>query len=109
MNWRFLNPLILPLGCFELLLFAQSSLSSSQSGAGTPQYVGSTACKTCHPQIYERWKKTRMANVVVDPKEHPEVILADFSKPDPLVHFTKDEIAFFREERHRLVGHALSS
>ena len=35
-----------------------------------------------------------MANVVSDPKEHPEAILPDLSKPNPLVKFTKDEIAF---------------
>src|SRR5215471_17367859 len=57
-------------------------------------YVGSAACKTCHPQIYNRWSKTRMANVVLDPKTHPEVILPDLSKPDLLVKFTKDDIAF---------------
>jgi predicted CXXCH cytochrome family protein len=58
------------------------------------RYAGSTACKTCHPQIYERWGKTRMANVVRDPKEHPDAILPDLSKPDPLVTFTKDDISF---------------
>src|SRR5882724_8931991 len=62
---------------------------------GAPaQYTGSAACKTCHPQVYERWKKTRMANVVRDPKEHPDAILPDLSKPDPLLHFGKDDIAF---------------
>ena len=35
-----------------------------------------------------------MANVIRDPKQHPEAILGDFSKPDPLVTFTKDEVAF---------------
>ena len=35
-----------------------------------------------------------MANVVRDPKVHPEAILPDLSKPDPLVKFTKDDIAF---------------
>ena len=58
------------------------------------QYAGSAACKTCHSAIYERWSKTRMANVVRDPKEHPDAILPDLSKPDPLVKFTKDDIAF---------------
>ena len=33
------------------------------------QYTGSAACKTCHPQVYARWSKTRMANVVRDPRE----------------------------------------
>jgi predicted CXXCH cytochrome family protein len=57
------------------------------------QYTGSAACKTCHPAVYARWTKTRMANVVVDPKVHPEAILPDLSKPNPLVKFTKDDIA----------------
>ncbi len=35
-----------------------------------------------------------MANVVRDPKVHPDAILPDLSKPDPLVNFTKDDIAF---------------
>lgn len=67
-------------------------------GAGTlfgqSQYVGSATCKTCHSSIYERWSKTRMANVVLDPKTHPDAIIPDLSKKDPLLTFTKDEIAF---------------
>jgi predicted CXXCH cytochrome family protein len=35
-----------------------------------------------------------MANVVRDPKEHPDAILPDLSKPDPLITFKKDDIAF---------------
>ena len=35
-----------------------------------------------------------MANVVRDPKVHPDAILPDFSKPDPLVKFTAADIAF---------------
>jgi predicted CXXCH cytochrome family protein len=35
-----------------------------------------------------------MANVVRDPRIHPEAILPDLSKPDPLLTFTKDDIAF---------------
>ena len=35
-----------------------------------------------------------MANVVRDPKTHPDAIIPDLSKPDPLVKFTKDDIAF---------------
>src|SRR5450755_3355157 len=63
--------------------------------AQTAQYAGSAACQTCHPATYERWKKTRMANVVRDPKEHPDAIIPDLSKADPaIVTFTKDAIAF---------------
>src|SRR5437016_3729835 len=62
--------------------------------AQTPQYTGSAACKTCHPATYERWSKTRMANVVRDPKQHPDAIIPDFSKADPALTFGKDDIAF---------------
>ena len=58
------------------------------------QYVGSGACRACHAGVYDRWKKTRMANVVLDPKEHPEAIIPDLSKPDKLLTFTKNDIAF---------------
>jgi hypothetical protein len=77
-----------------------ASLSARPSTDGPPatlvsgSYVGSAACQSCHAKIYERWKKTRMANVVRDPREHPDAIIPDLSKPDPLVTFTRDDIAF---------------
>jgi predicted CXXCH cytochrome family protein len=57
-------------------------------------YVGSAACQTCHQDIYARWSKSRMANVVRDPRQHPDAIIPDLSKPDPLLTFSKDDIAF---------------
>src|SRR3954469_18373061 len=75
------------------LLFLLVVTSGAALGQNV-QYVGSTACKICHSSIYERWSKNRMANVVQDPKVHPSAILPDLSKPDPLVKFTKDDIAF---------------
>ena len=57
-------------------------------------YVGSAACKACHTAIYDRWTRTLMANVVRDPREHPDAVLPDFSKPDPLVNFTLDDVAY---------------
>jgi hypothetical protein len=35
-----------------------------------------------------------MANVVTDPREHPEVVLPDFNKPDPLLTFKLSDVAF---------------
>jgi hypothetical protein len=61
---------------------------------GLVSYVGSERCGDCHPAVYARWSKTRMANVVTDPKVHPEVIIPDFSKADPPLTFTKDDVAF---------------
>ena len=57
-------------------------------------YVGSLACQACHEATYERWSKTRMANVVTNPKEHPELVLPDFTKPDPLLTFKLSDVAF---------------
>ena len=74
--------------------FAQTpAADAGKLPVSSAHYVGSTACRVCHPQIYDRWKTTRMANVVRDPKEHPDAILPDLSKPNPLVTFTKDDIA----------------
>jgi predicted CXXCH cytochrome family protein len=56
-------------------------------------YVGSAACQSCHEEIFARWSKTRMANVVRDPKVHPDAIIPDFAKPDPLLTFTKEDVA----------------
>jgi predicted CXXCH cytochrome family protein len=56
-------------------------------------YVGSTSCRDCHAPTYERWSKTRMANVVTDPHVRPSVIIPDLSKADPLVTFKLDDIA----------------
>jgi predicted CXXCH cytochrome family protein len=58
------------------------------------QYAGSAKCRDCHAEIYARWSKTRMANVVRDPRAHPDAIIPDLSKPDPLVTFKASDIAF---------------
>jgi predicted CXXCH cytochrome family protein len=61
--------------------------------AASAHYVGSLACAKCHSTIYERWKKTPMANVVRDPRDHPEVIIPDLAT-NTVAKFTKDQIAF---------------
>jgi len=63
------------------------------AAAQQPAYTGSAACKTCHPALYERWRKTRMANVVRDPREHPDAIIPDFSKADPPLSFRREDVA----------------
>ncbi len=69
----------------------QPAASGSVAGA---HYVGSAACASCHRDIFDRWQKSRMANVVRDPRTHPDAIIPDLDKPDRLVTFTKDDIAF---------------
>src|SRR5436190_1333124 len=66
---------------------------AAPSQASTRTYVGSKACSTCHAEIYARWSKTRMANVVADPRQHPEQVIPDFAKADPLLTFKLDDVA----------------
>jgi predicted CXXCH cytochrome family protein len=70
-----------------------TSAAEAIQSAATAHYVGSAACRSCHTEIYDRWQKTLMANVVRDPHVHPDAIIPDFSKPDPLLTFTKEDIA----------------
>jgi predicted CXXCH cytochrome family protein len=80
-------PTVAPLG--------QKTNSRGEVGPSpSAHYMGSLACRSCHEDIYARWSKTRMANVVRDPKVHPDAIIPDFSQPNPLLTFTKDDIAF---------------
>ncbi|MBS1854877.1 MAG: cytochrome C [Acidobacteria bacterium] len=58
------------------------------------QYTGSARCRDCHAEVYARWSRTRMANVVRDPRVHPDAIIPDLSQPNPLVTFKRDDIAF---------------
>ena len=73
---------------------APRATAGRQDQAGRPDYAGSQSCRRCHAATYERWTKTRMANVVTDPRVRPDVVLPDFSKPDPLVTFKLDAVAF---------------
>jgi Cytochrome c554 and c-prime len=58
------------------------------------RFVGSEKCASCHQDVYSRWKDTLMAKVIQDPAKHPEAIIADFSTPNPLVTFRKEDITF---------------
>src|SRR6185437_8564153 len=64
------------------------------SAAAADGYAGSAACRTCHASTYDRWKRTRMANVVRDPRTNPGAIIPYLSIPNPLVTFKASDIAF---------------
>ncbi|HLX72520.1 MAG TPA: c-type cytochrome [Verrucomicrobiae bacterium] len=72
---------------------AAPSQPNTSGVAGSAHYIGSAACQQCHAAIYQSWKKTLMANVVRDPREHPDAIIPDFSQTNPLVHFSTNDIA----------------
>jgi hypothetical protein len=78
-------------GVFCLLLSAMTLELHAQPKAS---FVGSESCKACHAAAYAGWKQTRMANVIRDPKEHPEAVLGDFAHPDPVRTFELKDVAF---------------
>lgn len=64
---------------FKTMLYTTGQLNAMRLIAATmilcwaampaaAQYAGSQACERYHKQIYQRWQRTRMANVVQDPK-----------------------------------------
>ena len=65
----------------------------AQQAASSAHYVGSQACEKCHAEIYARWKKTPMANVVRDPRTHPDAIIPDLATNN-VSKFTVDQVAF---------------
>lgn len=81
-----------------LLTATPSAIASPQIAANTQaltaRYVGSVSCRACHAATYERWSHTRMANVITDPKVNPRAVLGDFSRPNPLVTFKLEDVAF---------------
>jgi predicted CXXCH cytochrome family protein len=61
------------------------------STTSAAHYVGSQSCKKCHEAIYGHWQKTPMANVVRDPRIHPDAIIPDLST-NPIAKFTRDDV-----------------
>ncbi|MFZ1010615.1 MAG: cytochrome c3 family protein [Candidatus Sulfotelmatobacter sp.] len=84
---------------WELVLFIRSlrPLTANENSQeaktlDSAYYVGSQSCQKCHAQIYEHWRKTPMANVVRDPREHPDAIIPNLAT-NSIAKFTKDDVA----------------
>ncbi|MFO1248634.1 MAG: c-type cytochrome [Alphaproteobacteria bacterium] len=72
-----------------------TNIAAQQEGAvQAAHYVGSKACASCHQEIYDRWQKTAMANVVRDPKVHPDAFATDPATAPPELRFNKEDVAF---------------
>lgn len=67
--------------------------SEQERAIASAHYVGSQACEQCHESIYQRWKKTPMANVVRNPQTDPHAFLADI-KTNTVAPFKADQVAF---------------
>ena len=85
----------MPSSLYLFLLVPLVALApTSKAQPPIAQFVGSAACQSCHQKAYDGWRQTRMANVVRDPKLHPEAVLGDFTHPDPVRSFSLDQVAF---------------
>lgn len=76
-------------------LQGDSPVATQQAAAvKDAHYVGSQACQSCHQDQYARWQKTAMANVLRDPKLHPDAIAADPATAPEDLRFSRDDVAF---------------
>ena len=75
--------------------------AEAQDTRNDRHFVGSEACKSCHTEQFNGWQQTRMANVVRDPKTHPEAVLGDFATPSPIRTFTLADVAFVYGSRYK--------
>ena len=96
-GWQFTDQqtwqLVLFVRNLPVVASSHPSTAARVDGA-TASYVGSASCSTCHQETYNQWKTTLMANVVRDPREHPDAIIPALSKNDPLLTFSLADIAF---------------
>jgi predicted CXXCH cytochrome family protein len=73
----------------------EQDIAAEQAAAvNGAHYVGSKSCQSCHQDIYARWTKTAMANVLRDPRVHPDAFAADPATAPPDLRFSKNDVAF---------------
>jgi len=77
----------------DLRQLTKAEVTEQQEAAASAHYVGSVACQKCHAELYARWKKTPMANIIRDPREHPDAIIPDLAT-NTVAKFSKDQVAF---------------
>lgn len=93
---------------FSALAMTVCGFASAAQFPATPapastksHFTGSAHCKRCHEREFAGWQQTRMANVVRDPRGHPEAVLGDFTHPDAVRSFTLADVAFVYGSRYK--------
>jgi len=86
--------LLLPISPMTTAQSAPPRSAQNADSGPKPHYVGSESCKSCHLSQYNSWKKSRMANILLDPRQRPDAIVGDFTHSDPVRTFTLDDVAF---------------
>jgi predicted CXXCH cytochrome family protein len=88
------NDTALPMAASGAHYNSETVAGQQAAAVNGAHYVGSLACRSCHQEIYDRWAKTAMANVLRDPKIHPDAFAADPATAPPGLTFSKDDVAF---------------
>ena len=81
--------------------FVGLALFTTAATAQNRNYVGSQACKSCHQELFAGWQQTRMANILLDPKLHPNAVLGDFSTSSTVRTFTLNDVAYIYGSRYK--------
>jgi len=76
----------------SLQLLSKDEKRQVAAAERSSHFVGSQSCQKCHAEIYKHWQRTPMANVVRDPREHPDAIIPDLST-NTIAKFTRDDVA----------------
>lgn len=76
----------------QLASLTKRERAEQQDTLKQAHYTGSQACERCHERIYQRWKKTPMANVVRDLQTHPDAIIPDLAT-NTVSKFTREQVA----------------
>jgi predicted CXXCH cytochrome family protein len=97
--WRSVHPTAQD-DTWPLVLFIRSlrpltkpELTQQSGIASSAHYVGSQSCEKCHEDIYQRWKKTPMANVVRDPRVYPNAAVPGLAT-NPAAKLSVEQVAF---------------
>jgi len=87
-------PIVAPLSSGSSSPVAEDLASKQEAAVNGAHYVGSQECQRCHEEVYARWQKTAMANVLRDPKVHPDAFAADPATAPEDLRFAKGDVAF---------------
>lgn len=57
-------------------------------------FVGAEKCKECHNINYKAWSHSQHPKMIQDPRKHPKVVVADFSKLPSDANFTLNDAVY---------------
>lgn len=62
--------------------------------SGTPTFVGSNECRTCHAREYQGWLETLHSQGIQDPEANPKAVMGDFDVESDVRTFSLNDVAY---------------